>query len=287
MAVRTEKIQSLTGSAPLTLPKTLPSSSKGVQVSTTGVISSPDVTNTLSHKTSSIGSDPGWVLLDHIEVDEGETMKVVNSSTTYPASDIYCYEVHFNIISNYNNNGSEIRFSPLRSGTRSPNGNGRSGVRTYYSTGSGMEATTGSVGGSGTGTTYSNYEFYQGIKMEGMSNPGLSSYSMAFDKDTAPLGGTYGGDGGLNGSFRYYNGSGYAGTITCDTGTFGRRSHGNSYNDWRLGETHFAMPRGNSPTHTGKIDGFECWNQNGGPGGNSSYTIMGFMQLYGMPKTTS
>ena len=41
MAVRTEKIQALTGSAPLTLPTSLPASSKGLQVSTTGVMSTP------------------------------------------------------------------------------------------------------------------------------------------------------------------------------------------------------------------------------------------------------
>lgn len=287
MAVRTEKIQSLTGSAPLTLPKTLPTSSKGVQVSTTGVISTPDVSNTLKNLTSSIGSDPGWVLLDHIESDGGETMKVVNSSTTYPASDIYCYEVHFNLIVNYNNNGTSIYFSPLRSGTRSPNGNGRSGVRTYMDTGGGKTSSTSGINGNGTGTTNGNYEFYQQMKMEGMSQPDLSSYDMAFDKATAPYGSTYGGDGGLNGNFRYYNGSGYAGTNICDTGSFGRRNHGNSYSNWKLGETHFSMPRGNQPTHTSKVNGFEVWDDSGGPGGNSSYKIMGFMQLYGMPKTTS
>ena len=287
MAVRTEKIQSLTGSAPLTLPKTLPSGSKGLQVSTSGVITAPDVTNTLTNLTSSIGSDPGWVLLDHIESDEGETMKVVNSSTTYPASDIYCYEVHFNLIVNYNNNSSNIYWSPLRSGTRSPNGNGRSGVRTYNDTGSGKECTTGGVAGNGTGTSSSNYEFYTQIKMESMSNPNLSSYDMAFNKDTAPYQGTYGGDGGLNGNFRYYNGSGYAGPVICDTGSFGRRGHGNSYNNWKLGETHFSMPRGNQPTHTSKVNGFEVWDQSGGPTGSANYKMMGFMQLWGMPKTTS
>tara|TARA_R100000084_G_C4638979_1_gene142690 strand:- start:11 stop:874 length:864 start_codon:yes stop_codon:yes gene_type:complete len=287
MAVRTEKIQSLTGSAPLTLPKTLPASSKGLQVSTSGVITAPDVTNTLTNLTSSIGSDPGWVLLDHIESDGATTMKVVNNSTTYPASDIYCYEVCFNIIVNYNNNGSSLYWSPLRSGTRSPNGNGRSGVRTYNDTGSGKECVTGGTAGSGTGTSSNNYEFYQQIKMEGMSSPNLSSYDMAFDKTTAPYNGTYGGDGGLNGSFRYYNGSGYGGNIITNTGSFGRRGHGNSYQNWKLGETHFSMPRGNQPTHTSKVNGFEVWDQSGGPTGSANYKVMGFMQLWGMPKTTS
>ena len=38
MTVRTEKIQALTGSAPFTLPTALPTSEKGIQVSTTGVL---------------------------------------------------------------------------------------------------------------------------------------------------------------------------------------------------------------------------------------------------------
>ena len=74
MTVRTEKIQALTGSAPLTLPTSLPTSKKGVQVSTTGVISTPASADSMTNLTSSVGSIPGWVLLDHIEQENGATL---------------------------------------------------------------------------------------------------------------------------------------------------------------------------------------------------------------------
>jgi len=71
MTVRTEKIQALTGSAPLTLPTSLPANNKAVEVSTTGVITTPATADSLSHLTSSTGSDTGWVLLDHNETNSG------------------------------------------------------------------------------------------------------------------------------------------------------------------------------------------------------------------------
>ena len=88
MAVRTEKIQSLTGSAPLTLPTSLPTSNKGGQVSTTGVISTPATATSLSGL--SAGGNSDWILFDHLEQDAWATsMKVsATGNGTYAAGDI-------------------------------------------------------------------------------------------------------------------------------------------------------------------------------------------------------
>ena len=59
MTVRTEKIQALTGSAPLTLPTQLPSSTRNVQVSTSGVLSTPSVANSLNN--ANLGGKEGSV----------------------------------------------------------------------------------------------------------------------------------------------------------------------------------------------------------------------------------
>ena len=98
MAVRTEKIQSLTGAAPLTLPTSLPTSNKGVQVSTTGVISTPATATSLSGL--SAGGNSDWILFDHLEQDAWATsMKVsANGNGTYAAGDIYCWEIKFHIL---------------------------------------------------------------------------------------------------------------------------------------------------------------------------------------------
>ena len=106
MTVRTEKIQSLTGSAPLTLPTSLPSSNKGLQVSTTGVISTPATATSLSGLSSGGNSD--WILFDHLEQDTWATsMKVsANGNGSYAAGDIYCWEIKFHILHGRNGRNS-------------------------------------------------------------------------------------------------------------------------------------------------------------------------------------
>tara|TARA_R100001163_G_C5057366_1_gene193871 strand:- start:345 stop:1202 length:858 start_codon:yes stop_codon:yes gene_type:complete len=285
MAVRTEKIQALTGSAPLTLPTSLPASSKGLQVSTTGVMSTPSTSDSLTHLTSSTGSDPGWVLLDHVEQNSAVSiMSVRNSSTTYPASDIYCYEIQFNIMGYYNNSGSSVYWSPTRSGTRNPNGTGRRSVGVYQSPGSGKS--NWNANGNSTGVN-GGYEYNMSYKMNGQSSPTGNNYSKMFDKAVASKSSTYGGDGGVIGRFRYYNGSGYAGPVIEPIGYNGRSGTGNSYGNWNFDRTAFSMPVSNNATYTSKVDGFDCWDQTGGTWGNANYKVMGFIQLWGMPKTTS
>ena len=93
MAVRTEKIQALTGSAPLTLPKTLPTSEKGLQVSTTGVITAPDTADSMSNFVASTGGEAGWHMFTHEEIESGANPIELKRPTasTYASSDIYEY----------------------------------------------------------------------------------------------------------------------------------------------------------------------------------------------------
>jgi hypothetical protein len=284
MTVRTEKIQALTGSAPLTLPTSLPASNKGVQVSTTGVVSTPAAADSLTNLTSSTGSDVGWVLLDHVEQDNGTSvMSVRNTSTTYPASDIYCYEIRFNIMCYYNNSSGSVQWSPTRSGVRNPNGNGRYSQGVYQSSTNGKTNT--SIGSNSTSVN-GGYENNMSYKRNGSSSPTGNKYSVMFDKTKAPYTSSYGGDGGIQGKARYYNGSGYSAFIMDNVGYNGRTGSDNSYT-WSINRTGFSMPVSNQPTYTAKVDGFDIWDQSGGTWGSASYQIMGFMQLYGMPKTTS
>ena len=67
----------------------------------------------------------------------------------------------------------------------------------------------------------------------------------------------------------------------------GRSGTGNDYGNWSFDRTAFSMPVSNNATYTAKVDGFDCWDQTGGTWGNANYKIMGFIQLWGMPKTTS
>ena len=283
MTVRTEKIQALTGSAPLTLPTSLPANSKAVEVSTTGVITTPATADSLSHLTSSTGSDTGWVLLDHNETNSGtDVMSVRNTSTIYPPADIYCYELQFHLQGYYSNTAGNMRWSPTRGGTRSPNGSGRYSVGVYQGTGSGKSNY--SVGSNSTSQS-TGYENNMSYKRNGQSSPTGNKYEVFFDKDTAAMAGNYAGDGGIQGKFRYYNGAGYSGCIIDDNGYNGRGGSGNSYTDWSMNRCGFSMPVNNDATYTAAVDGFDVFDSNSIS--NTNYQIFGFVQLWGMPKAVS
>jgi len=284
MTVRTDKIQALTGSAPLTLPTSLPTSSKSLQVSTTGVISAPNVATTLTNLTSSVNSNPGWVLLSHVEQDSGaETITVTNSSTTYPASDIYCYDIKYHLASdNENNSAANIRWSPMVSGVRKPNGNGVYGYGTRVLSSSGFNGTT-NAPASGTSDAYNSYMGQIQYKRQYNNNPNNTSYSLNFDKSAASYGRPYAGDGGAQGTLRFYNGSGYQGCNINPEGNSSRIGTGNNYTNTQWSTCVSTMPVSNNPTHTDKVDGFAFWDSQS----NSSRFIMGYVQLWGMPKTVS
>jgi len=283
MTVRTEKIQALTGSAPLTLPTTLPSSEKGIQVSTTGVLSTPSAADSMTNLTSSVGSVPGWVLLDHTEVETASPTMTVSSqgNTTYPAADIYQYELRFNIMGYYQNSPYYIQMSPMVDGVRKPNGDGQ------YQFGTGFNYSSGranySESGNGTGTDDNSYMFQTYQKFNGMSSPTGNTYAQMFDKSKAPYTTGRGGDGGIQGRMRYYNGSSYQGARIDPVGK-NRRSNNssNSYESVSAGLTFSSMPVSSNPTNTGKVNGFQFWCNQG-----TNHVLMGFIQLWGMPKTVS
>tara|TARA_R100000908_G_scaffold16690_3_gene6303 strand:- start:2338 stop:3198 length:861 start_codon:yes stop_codon:yes gene_type:complete len=286
MTVRTEKIQALTGSAPLTLPTSLPTSKKGVQVSTTGVISTPASADSMTNLTSSVGSIPGWVLLDHIEQENGATKMTVSAqgNTDYPASDIYQYELRYNIMGYYQNSPTYIRMSPMVDGVRKPNGNGQMqwGFSFLYQGGGQPGKGTYSESGNGTGTDDNSYMYQTYQKFNGMSSPTGNTYSTNFDKTKASYTTGRAGDGGIQGRFRYYNGSGYQGSRIDPVGRNTRTNNSsNSYQSIKQGMQFTSYPVSSNPTHTDKVNGFEFYTY------NTNRVILGFIQLWGMPKTVS
>jgi len=287
MTVRTEKIQALTGSAPFTLPTALPTSEKGIQVSTTGVLSTPSTADSMTNLTSSVGSVPGWVLLDHVEVENASSTITVSSegNATYPAADIYQYELRFNIMGYYQSGMYYIQMSPMVNGVRKPNGNGQTKFGFgYLFQGSGNPGKSSySESGSGTGTDDNSYMYQTYQKFNGMSSPTGNTYNVMFDKASAPYTGGRGGDGGIQGRMRYYNGSAYQGARIDPVGK-NRRSNNssNSYNGFSSGLSFSSMPQSQDPSHTDKVNGFEFWCNSG-----ANHVLMGFVQLWGMPKTVS
>ena len=210
-------------------------------------------------------------------------MIVTNSSTTYPASDIYCYDIKYHIVSDkQSNSASNIRFAPMVSGVRKPNGNGLRARGYRVDTGSGTR-TTDTWSSSGTSDAYNSYAGQIRYKRQNNNSPNNNSYSLNFDKTSASYGTGYGGDGGMQGVLRFYNGSGYQGTLINPEGNSCNYNTSNNTSGTEFASTFFTMPVSNNATHTDKVDGFSFWDQNS----NSGRKIMGYMQLWGMPKTAS
>ena len=69
MTVRTEKIQSLTGSAPLKLPTSLPSTNTAVQVDTDGTMTAESGATTTFNTLTNNAGETGWVCLNVVEQD--------------------------------------------------------------------------------------------------------------------------------------------------------------------------------------------------------------------------
>ena len=69
MTVRTEKIQSLTGSAPLKLPTSLPSTNTAVQVDTDGTMTAESGATTTFNTLTNGAGETGWVCLNVVEQD--------------------------------------------------------------------------------------------------------------------------------------------------------------------------------------------------------------------------
>ena len=286
MAVRTEKIQALTGSAPLTLPTSLPTSNKGVQVSTTGVLSTPATATSLSGL--SAGGNSDWILFDHLEQDNWATsMKVsATGNGTYAAGDIYCWEIKFHILHGRNGRGSSTGYWAPYSGDT--NMTMFSSTQSLTQVGVGFYVATqyySNAGSPNANTSYDGHEFIFSQYAQDYNMTKNGNYSNRFSSSDTPWGGSgmYGSDGpGMHGSFRYYNGYVNRGkdinmegvTRSTESGQGG----GNKY--WEM-----YKPRRSSASTPASlaapIDGFRLI------GSSSANKFCGWMQLWGMPKAVT
>ena len=89
MTVRTEKIQSLTGTAPLKLPTSLPSTNTAVQVDTDGTMSAESAGATTFNTLTNSAGETGWVCLNAVEQDSlaAEIDIQIASGSSVSASD--------------------------------------------------------------------------------------------------------------------------------------------------------------------------------------------------------
>jgi len=280
MAVRTEKIQALTGSAPLTLPKTLPTSEKGLQVSTTGVITAPDTADSMSNFVASTGGEAGWHMFTHEEIEAASNPIELKrpTSSTYASSDIYVWEVRFHFMVYRTNSTTNIHIRPMVGDDVKPNGNG------YRSEGICFQNSGGKSSYSWSGNGANNTTAYVGsirCQNQSMSSPTGNTYAQMFDKNKAPYSGSYGGSFGAYGRFRWFNGNAYQGFNIDPWGYHNRTNANYDAQNNRMGATAASMPGNVEPTYDAKIDGFQFYCD------NNNDVIMGFMQLWGMPKAVT
>lgn len=286
MTVRTEKIQSLTGSAPLTLPKTLPSSKTNLKVDSSGNMTTTSNTPTFS----SLGKagETGWVLLGSTQTNDWTNgCEVSIEGSGYSGSDIYVYRIEFDIEGN-RNQGTGMRFdlAPYAGTTNISNATlTNNGFRNMDNS---MSNST-NANGSQTGTN-NGYELYMAYNLSGNSNSSYDYESM-FD----PAGGNenYAYKGGMRGSIRYYNGAGMRASFADPVGMYWDEWDSSYYNNnqgyyWmqvvRRSQTMYNNASNSSFADKFRIHNSSYSGDNSGSG-NTSYYQRGMMTLYGIPKT--
>lgn len=217
MTVRTDKIQALTGSAPLTLPTELPPSTRGVQVSTSGVLSTPSVANSLNNLTNAGNS--GYVLLDHQEYSENQdTIHLKMDGSGYTATDIYAFEIWIDAVMIYNSSRGTTRqyfISPMNGSTSISLGISSSyyagdasmfGYSSQWMTGNGSTSRNGNTNLKDASGNQIGSEWYESQTAIGSDWTG-GNYAQNYTSDSYFGGQQYGGDaGGFYGKLRYYNG---------------------------------------------------------------------------------
>ena len=278
MTVRTEKIQSLTGSAPLKLPTSLPSTNTAVQVDTDGTMTAESgATTTFNTLTNSAG-ETGWVCLNVVEQDSltAEIDVQLSSGSSVSASDIYMYKILFDLHGSQNGStsGQYLYVAPLNGSTNISNGNMRNAGWIYSDSSS---TSYGPYGGSG---STSSYEF----TLSGIIGTGNSSdtYSAQFDMTTTQSS-TYPWRAGIYGEMRYYNGAGLR--HFCEPDMAMNWSHINGNGDWyqysygyQMYSNYYIQRPYSTRTNTQFADGFKFYS-------NSSNKWQGNIQLWGITKT--
>ena len=278
MTVRTEKIQSLTGSAPLKLPTSLPSTSTAVQVDTDGTMSAESgATATFNTLTNSAG-ETGWVCLNVVEQDTlATTIDVqISSGSSVSASDVYMNKILFDMhgSNGTSSSGQYLYVAPLNGSTNISNGNLYNAGWNYSDSSS---TSYGPYGDTGSANTW---EF----SMSGVIGTGNASdtYSAQFDMSTTQTS-TYPWRAGIYGEMRYYNGAGLR--HFCEPEMAMNWSHVNGNGDWyqynygyQMYSNYYLQKPYSTRTNTQFADGFRFYT-------NSSYKWQGNIQLWGITKT--
>lgn len=287
MTVRTEKIQALTGSAPLTLPKTLPSSKTNLKVDSSGNMT----TSSDSPTFSSLGKagETGWVLLGSTQTNDWTNgCEVSIEGSGYSGSDIYMYRIEFDIEGNRANNGGNAFMIAPYAGTTNIS-NAYFSYNGFYnrnnSSGNGPYNTGAQTG------TYNGYEMYFASSFSGNSNSSYDYESM-FDPAGALTSG-YSYAGGMRGNIRYYNGAGMRAFQIDPVGLYCDEWNSSYYNNSQAYYTRQLFRKGqtkyNNATNSSFADKFRIHNAdysgNSSGAGNTSFFQRGMMTLYGIPKT--
>jgi len=278
MTVRTEKIQALTGSAPLKLPTSLPSTSTAVQVDTDGTMSAESGTATTFNTLTNSAGETGWVCLNVVEQDAlaAEIDIKIASGSSVSASDIYMYKILFDLHGSQNSStgGQYLYVAPLNGSTNISNGNLMNAGWQY---GGSSSASYGPSGGTGSANTY---EF----TLSSIIGTGNSSdtYSAQFDMATTQTS-TYPWRAGIYGEMRYYNGAGLRHFCEQDMAMNWSQATGNG--DWyqysygyQMYSNYYVQKPYSSRTNTQFADGFKFYS-------NSSNKWQGNIQLWGITKT--
>ena len=295
MTVRTDKIQALTGSAPLTLPTVLPPSTRNVQVSTTGVLSTPAIANSLNSLTN--GGNSGYVLLDHQEWSENQNViHLKMDGTDYTASDIYAFEIWMDAVLIYTSTRGTARsyfISPMNGNTSISLGVSSSyyaGAATMFGYESQWMDGNGSTSQNGASTLRDaagntiGYEWTEQQTAIGSDWTG-GNYAQNYTSNFYTGSQMYGGQaGGFYGKLRYYNGFCGRGwdPDLCGMQLYNQNSTTSgmyqSYSTYGASTT----SQGSYPSNMqNAADGFLLGSN------NSNNTFQGNFMLFGIPKATT
>ena len=289
MTVRTDKIQSLTGSAPLTLPKTLPTAKRNVKVDASGNITAPAT----SVNFSSLGtaSETGWVLLGVADQQSFTTnfQISIDPASGYSGSDIYQYRLEWALVGNRNSTSNMFVLSPMNGSTNIS--------QSMSSTASGWNkydtSWTGGVNSRNSTGTYGSEHFLSCTATSIAGVNAMSNFDAMYDNPIpwvdSSAGETASYKGGAWGTTDYYNGAANR-MIPPVLEQVNSNRWNSTYNMAYNGgnNMNFAMAgviKKGSVTNSSFADGFTFSTTNGWDGNNTSYQLAGQVNMYGIPKT--
>ncbi len=281
MTVRTDKIQSLTGSSPLTLPTSLPATKTEMKVTSTGVLSAAPVAGATFNSLYS-NAETGWVLLDVKEEDAmTENVEVgLGSNSAYSASDIYVYKFVFDL--QHDNSSAQTQNYHIEFKTY--NGSTNIDQSTMSSMYGWYDEDSGSYGaGVGNGGGYSGGNYSAQWTSIGTGQSSNNTYSEMFTSSN--VGGGYSWEKGIWGELKYYNGRAYRHQCTgMKAICYDKPSWNSNYvyqYYWQRGHSNgnnfkYGSVSGNDANYADTFKfGFS----------QSGDRIRGYVQLWGIPKS--